>query len=437
MGPSHSCSYCDIAVDMIIDQHVCSSCRNKFLKYIAIWTRFRDDVWVPWVGSELVLIEFDKWLNGLDPALKFVMKYDIEAGGIEFLELFIYTHNDNIETKTHSKVSDPHAYLLPSSCHPYHICENIPVGVFKRLKRCCSTPADYENAVIEYTSYLQNRDYSDDVIDKAIDKVKSVDRMSLINTTGKSAKTKRLFPLVMKFNPKLPKMAPILHRHKHILSLTPETSRLFPPESVMVTFKNERNLTSLLTRNKFTTDTGRIQNPPSNLGMCKSCGSCTLCNDFLMEGSIVKSPHTCETYKIKTLLTCTTPAVIYALYDIVCNKMYIGYTKNPMKVRWQNHKSHIKKQYKNCEVAKHFKEHQDDKHKLDKSTISNYTKSLKHQIKVMIIESVDSININDQNLIKKLEAREAYFQSYFKTTILFGGLCRNETRKKIRNSQSI
>ena len=56
--------------------------------------------------------------------------------GIVMLDLKIFTDcNYNIGTIQTSKACDSHAYLMPTSCHPAHICKNIPSGVMKRIKR--------------------------------------------------------------------------------------------------------------------------------------------------------------------------------------------------------------------------------------------------------------------------------------------------------------
>ena len=183
-----------------------------------------------------------------------------------------YFKDGRIESKVWSKPCDPHAYLLPSSCHPYHICENIPVGVFKRLKRICSTSDSYDEAVLEYTQHLRNRNYSQYVIEKAINDVKNIDRKTLIGMGNQPSKNiKKLFyPLTIKFNPKLPNMSRILNKHKYILSLNNITNKIFPAESILVTYKNEKNIRSLLTTNRFGSST-TVANPINDQTGCKSC----------------------------------------------------------------------------------------------------------------------------------------------------------------------
>ena len=66
MGPHHSCSYADIAVDYAIDQYVMSH-RNQWVERIGMWSRFRDDIYYSWLGPQEELLQFDAWSNELDP----------------------------------------------------------------------------------------------------------------------------------------------------------------------------------------------------------------------------------------------------------------------------------------------------------------------------------------------------------------------------------
>ena len=72
-----------------------------------------------------------------------------------------------------------------------------------------------------------------------------------------------------------------------------------------------------------------------------------------------------------------------------------------------------------------------DKHKINTDSQAKYTESLKQHLEVMIIECVDP-TLNDGNIDKTLLEREAYFQSYFKATSLYGGLCQRDTRRELQ-----
>ena len=195
----------------------------------------------------------------------------------------------------------------------------------------------------------------------------------------------------------------------------------------------------MLTTNKFKSKNTRNENEtPSNSntqGGCKSCNKCSLCKHFLREGDTVLSYHTEQTYKIRSTITCQTAGVIYIIYDKICRKNYVGFSRNDMRERWANHKSHIKKQWKGCKLATHFAEHRNNKHKIDTTTQAKYTECLKQQIEVMFIECVDP-NLNSNNIDKTLLEREAYFQSFLKATVPFGGLCRRDTRRELLNNNN-
>ena len=426
MGPSHSCSYGDNAVDQIIDRVVMSA-RNPFREFLLIWKRLRDDIYSPWTGSLEDLLEFDKWLNTLDPNFKFTMKFSTE--GVEFLDIFIYTKNHRIETKIYSKECDPHSYLLPTSCHPAHICKNIPKSVLTRVKKCCSEPEEYEKAKKEYIGYLRDRNYSKVLIDEAAQAVDKMDREKLIYKSVDKPQKGRSFPLVYKYNPKLPNMGNSINKHKHILSLSPDTSQLFPSSSIFVSFKVENNINRQLTSSKFKPNQTEVQTPQNNLG-CISCESCKLCQDFLVPSEYAKSYHTQEKFKIKSTIMCNTKNVIYIVNDKVCKKSYIGYTSDSFKIRWSNHKSHIKKNHKSCELSKHFINNPRI-HPLDTTSQANYDRSLTNHLEVILIESVVlPENCRKAQSIPILEARETYWQNTLKAVRIYGGLNKRNNKKK-------
>ena len=168
MGPHHSCSYADIAIDKVIDQ-VVNSELNPYKQWIDLWERFRDDIIAAWIGSETDLLKFDYWLNQINSRLKFTLKHSYK----EVKKIII-------ESSMYSKSSDSHSYLLPSSCHPSHVCRNIPVGVMKRIKRNCSGREKCLEGFQEYKQHLLNRSYNVDLIDNAIAKADEISRDVLI-----------------------------------------------------------------------------------------------------------------------------------------------------------------------------------------------------------------------------------------------------------------
>ena len=107
--------------------------------------------------------------------------------------------------------------------------------------------------------------------------------------------------------------------------------------------------------------------------------------------------------------------------DKICrNVFYVGCTHDSMKVRWANHKSHIKAGKKTCEIASHFTRLANTTHKLDKGNQKQFTSQLSQHLEVRLIESVD--HIQGTNMKEHLESREKFWQGALKAARLFGGI---------------
>ena len=448
IGPAHICSYADIIVDKKIDRKVMDAMINTLKHLIKIWARLRDDIYCLWKGTLEQLNEFNGFLNSLDEKLKFEMKASKE--GVEFLDLFIFTKGDRIETKIWSKPCDPHGYLLPTSYHPVHIFEAIPYSVLSRVKRCCSLPEDFKVALEEYKGYLKDREYSDNVIQKAEKKLEKVSREQLlkrVDSTDPSnqeaqssykAKKKdyRCYPLVMRYNIKLPKMNNIIKKYQEILEWSPETLKLFPKGCIFVSYRVEPTIRNLLCKSGFpalnqnenlTLNLGTNNN--ENMGGCVKCDKqCKMCKLFLYEGEYAWSHNTKDKFKINKKLNCESNNIIYIINDNICKTSYTGYTTNTLKNRFANHKSHIKKNVKSCEIAIHIIESANTCHKLNRSNLNTFDNELRYQLSIMAIEEVEiPINFSHEQKIALMEAREDYWAANLKTKRILGGLNKRST----------
>ena len=123
------------------------------------------------------------------------------------------------------------------------------------------------------------------------------------------------------------------------------------------------------------------------------------------------------------LVDCDTENVIYIINYITCGISSIGCTAESMKVRFRNHKSHIKYARRTCEVSIHFSENQ-GVHVFDKSTPKSYDNTLKGQLEVIIIEKVDvsGVGTDTQSRLKQCKKREYYWQNQLKTPRQYGGM---------------
>jgi len=443
MGPHHACSYADAAADLAIDQKVMDGNFNPFFHLVDDWSRFRDDIMCMWKGSVEELQEFHTWINNLHPRLKFTMEYSTSS--IVFLDLRVSTGGPMVLTQMYSKSSDTHAYLMPESCHPTHVCRNIPKGVMKRVKRNCTEESTCEEGFLEYKQHLLNRGYDSSLVDQAIQDARATPRDQLLGMVENdtSLPAKKQFPLVMKFNPRLPPMSRFIHQHLHVLELTERTKSLFNKKSMFVSYKMEKNILSMTTCNKFKEEPSPSSGAPlisaptqpddPNWG-CHHCQkSCTLCKNFLREARTFTSPKTSQTFKIRSHIDCNTKNVIYLILDLKCTDIfYIGYTTDCMAVRWRNHKSHIKKSIKSCELASHFVSLSSTTHKIDKSSQATFTSELKEHLAIILIESViPKTGLDVETILKE---REDFWQGALKSTPLFGGINKRSNKSRAKKS---
>ena len=138
----------------------------------------------------------------------------------------------------------------------------------KRVKRNCSTAELCKTGFSEFKKHLENRLYNSELINEAIKETNKIPRDILIGLKSpdhslNSVQSSKKYPLCMKFNPKLPPMSKFIKQHMHILGLTAETSKLFNKNSLFVSYKMERNILSLITRNRFRSS---VEHPHQALG---------------------------------------------------------------------------------------------------------------------------------------------------------------------------
>ena len=111
-------------------------------------------------------------------------------------------------------------------------------------------------------------------------------------------------------------------------------------------------------------------------------------------------------------IDCNTKGIIYLIDCKACRVSYVGYIQDNAKVRFSNHKSHIKKCIILCEFTKHMLS-DDDLHPLDRSSFKSYdAKASKEEVKRICHE------------------RETHWHHELRTLSAFGGLNKREDRRR-------
>ena len=228
MGPKNACDYADVAMNFI-DQAIHNVNPDNIPNpHVPVdYNRFRDDCYIPWIGTEGSFMEFVAWLNTIHPSLKFTESHSKD--GVEFLDLFVYSNEEgHLHTKLYSKPSDTHCYLTPNSCHQTHMVNNIPNNTARRVFQNNSQEYNYNSDKVIFTQHLINRGYSEPFIKDAFEKVEKLNRQSLYKEKSEAAEKKICLPLIIDTNSALPPVAKIIDKHKHILALDPQINKIIP-----------------------------------------------------------------------------------------------------------------------------------------------------------------------------------------------------------------
>ena len=179
MGAPSAPTYANIfmaVVDIWLEE--CGVDERTLESLISFIKRFIGDYLQFWTGSEQQLLNFMAKINKIHPTIKFTCSYNLAERSTNFLDLKIMITDEGIITDLYRKETDRVQYLLPSSCHPNHIFENVPYSLALRLVRICSRKEDLESRFEELKVMLLSRKYNKNIVEAAIVKASKIDRQS-------------------------------------------------------------------------------------------------------------------------------------------------------------------------------------------------------------------------------------------------------------------
>ena len=187
------------------------------------------------------------------------------------------------------------------------------------------------------------------MVDNQFDRALRIERSVLLKKNVKS--NKKVFPLVLDYNPILPDIQRVIQKHAHLLKSSPELSEIFPSKSIFPAYRRTKNLKDILAPSRFCVG-GKVSQAEKETGGCFKCSSrCDLCKNFLIQDSKFKSFSTGRTYKICQNLSCSSRNVVYLASCKKCNLQYVGSTSTEFKVRFRNHKSSMRTNKKNVRAC--------------------------------------------------------------------------------------
>ena len=132
---------------------------------IDLFKRFLDDIFLVYTGSIQSLHLFLSELNNLHPTIKFPMSHTTPCHienpacdctpeeSLPFLDTSCKILDGKIVSDLFRKETDRNQYLLPNSCHPAHVTQNIPYSLALRIVRICTFSSEREKRFSELRNY--------------------------------------------------------------------------------------------------------------------------------------------------------------------------------------------------------------------------------------------------------------------------------------------
>ena len=270
---------------------------TNYPKQPKIWLRFIDDIFMIWKDGKLELDKFFAALNTSD---------EIE---IPFLDTVVYRSTSNrIHSSIYHKPTDQKYNLHYHSIHPPKNQKNsVPYGLLIRCKRICTEDYHFEQEVNKMYNQLKYRKYPTSLLDEAIEKVRDMDRLSLLRTSTKKSLDKNI-RLITNYNPRNPNLLQILEKFESVIT----------PEQIKITYSRRPNLKDKLVKSNIDFQ------PKCNL--CQPCWQprCLTCSH--MNTFQVISNKDNLLYPIRGNFNCKSNEIVYVMICNISNVQYVGET---------------------------------------------------------------------------------------------------------------
>ena len=240
---------------------------TNYPKQPKIWLRFIDDIIMIWQYGRLELDNFLEALNSHHQNIKFT--YTIDQNEVPFLDKTVYRWNTNrIYTRIYHKPTDQKHYLHYYSAHPRKQKHSFPYGLLIRCKRICTEDNYFEQEINKIYNQLKYRKCPTTLLDEAIEKVRNMDRLSLLRPATK--KPSDNIRLITNYNPRNPNLQKILKKFEGLLLMTRKS--VIIPEQIQITYSKSPNLKDKLVKSNI-----EFQPKPN---LCQPCWQprCLTCN---------------------------------------------------------------------------------------------------------------------------------------------------------------
>ena len=309
----------------------------KCRKRPTLYLRYLDDIFGIWPYGEPDFRDFITALNGHHPAI--TVKYELRSEKINFLdtEVFIRGGPDGrtgLGTRVYFKPTDTHALLHRSSYHPRHTFRGIVKSQLIRFRRICVAEADVQSATRTLFRALRPRGYSRTFLRGVHAEVKCMFEAG--DEFVGERDQKHLVPFVSTYAPAALEINKTIKRNFKIAQ-----TKINPLQDfrVIAAFRRNKNIKDILVQASLKTE----RHDPQQL--------------HFRNIKFISNKFTHLSSAVWGVFQLDSSNVVYAIECKICNKIYIGQTKNTLRMRLKQHLYNIKNTTKSTAIYLHFRDH--------------------------------------------------------------------------------
>ena len=311
----------------------------KCSKWPLLYKRYLDDIFGVWPYSKEDFLIFIDTLNTHHDTIK--VKSNLQSEVIEFLDTQVYFFEEGpsrrLGTKVYFKPTDTHALLHRSSFHPRHTFRGIVKSQLIRFHRICTRSEDVQVATKVLFDVLKTRGYSRSFLrDIRVEVEQSV----CVGARTDVQPNCNIVPFVSTFSHAAVNInKSIKDNFLELQSFIPELSEF----KIISAYKRNKNLQDLLVHATLKDTNVKTRE--------------TRCDAHFTSLPFVRNEHTDQEAPVWGVFSLESSNIVYMIRCNLCNKVYVGQTKNKLKDRLKQHLYHINRGSTETELYAHFQGH--------------------------------------------------------------------------------
>ncbi len=387
MGTKCAPTYATLFMGRFEETHILPRIRDKILLY----TRFIDDIFFLWKGSESELKKFFEEINSIHPTIKFDFNHSRTC--INFLDTLISIIGDRLSTTVYTKPTDRKAYLHAKSYHPKCTKEAIAFSQSTRLRRICTEKEEYDKLGEKLIEDLVMRGHDRTTVRKDVTRAGNIDRQQLLMQKQKGTSSRT--PLILTYNKRLPDLKKVIDNTWETLKINRTEKEKFK-EKPLICYRRNKNLRDLIGQTRISK--GKVlRKKIKKIGRCTPCNSRpdTKCCRHVIGTNFFTNQSGKKRFDIYHRVNCKSKNAIYLGFCMKCNKkQYVGKVETQgMNKRINKHRNDAKK-HDSIPVDKHFLEADHD---------------FNRDFKLIIIEEITNRSLTKEQIRNTLLKREDFW----------------------------